>query len=167
MLTVCSNKADLAIINRIRAELKPQSSSLAAAALSSLKQLSYASGALPPSSDPNNSLTTSTQGTSPTVVTRGANANPNSLALVKRPSVTAGPKGKWKLVLAAVRFVVRVRRLALAWQRYERLRQKLEEVYEGLEREERIRRLREEWVRGVEERQKEERERERGWRGRG
>ena len=67
--------------------------------------------------------------------------------------------------MAAVRFVVRVRRLALAWQRYERLRQKLEEVYEGLEREERIRRLREEWVRGVEERQREERERSKRGRG--
>jgi hypothetical protein len=47
-----------------------------------------------------------------------------------------------------VRFVVRLQIGARQWAKHERVRQRLAECYEGMEREERIGRMREQWRAG-------------------
>lgn len=55
-----------------------------------------------------------------------------------------------------MRFVVRMQIGARQWAKHERVRQRLAECYEGMEREERIGRMREQWKAGVGRGQKEE-----------
>lgn len=66
------------------------------------------------------------------------------------------PRDKLRGALRAVRFVVRMQIGARQWAKHERVRQRLAECYEGMEREERIGRMREQWRAGVGRGQKEE-----------
>lgn len=59
------------------------------------------------------------------------------------------PRDKLRGALRAVRFVVRMQIGAREWAKHERVRQRLAECYEGMEREERIGRMREQWRAGV------------------
>ena len=58
------------------------------------------------------------------------------------------PRDRLRGALRAVRFVVRLQIGARQWAKHERVRQRLAECYEGMEREERIGRMREQWRAG-------------------
>jgi hypothetical protein len=55
------------------------------------------------------------------------------------------PRSKLRLALNAARFIARARLAARAWARHDRVRQRLAECLEGMEREARIRRMRDQW----------------------
>lgn len=128
-----SNKADIAMINRIRADLRPSSR--------------------PPA------LTNGDVVASTTTHSHPPPAHSKSLKKSQRKSKHQSsqdqvqpeqekrrtPAANWRLALTAVRCVVRMQIGARAWAKKERLRKRLAEAYDDAEREERIRRMRELW----------------------
>ncbi|KAK0724790.1 hypothetical protein B0H67DRAFT_568774 [Lasiosphaeris hirsuta] len=102
------NKADLAIINRIRAEVNTKGRS-ALGQLSSVRR------------------------------------SQAETALVKRTQHPNQPARNLQRVLHAVRFVVRMQTGARSWAKHEKVRQRLADCVEDMEREERIRRMRDQW----------------------
>ncbi|EAQ92187.1 hypothetical protein CHGG_00422 [Chaetomium globosum CBS 148.51] len=119
------NKADLAIINRIRAEIKPPSARTGSSAgrdhypLVRQKQIQPAPQTKQPQSQP-------TQQNEP-------------------PKKRRTPRSNLRLALNAVRGVVRMQVGARAWAKNDKMRQKLADCYDGMQREERIRAMREVW----------------------
>ncbi|KAK1826848.1 myosin-7 [Podospora conica] len=101
------NKADLALLHRIRADLNPAARDKIGQQLQLTRQR--------------------TQIQAPTQQT---------------------PRDKLRGALRAVRFVVRMQIGARQWAKHERVRQRLADCYEGMEREERIGRMREQWRAG-------------------
>ncbi|KAK4184453.1 hypothetical protein QBC35DRAFT_505917 [Podospora australis] len=111
------NKADLAIINRIRAELNPHNRS-------ALSQLSS--------------------------VRRSQLGDDGDGALVIRGAQkTVPPATKLKRMVTAVRFIIRMQIGAKAWQKHEKIRQKLADCVDEMEREERIKKMKEQWQKQV------------------
>ncbi|KAK4452080.1 myosin-7 [Podospora aff. communis PSN243] len=99
------NKADLAIINRIRAELNPSSAGRAVLGqLSSVRE-----------------------------------------RLKKQKQEHKSPGDKLRTVLHGVRFMVRMQMGAKRWAKHDKVRQRLADCVEGMEKEERIRRQRDKW----------------------
>lgn len=115
MLLQYSNKADLAIINRIRAQLNPSGRS--------------ALGQLSP-------VVRSQQKT----ITDGSVAQQGHDQQQK-----ASPLTKLQRVLHAVRFTVRMQIGARNWAKHEKVRQRLADCVEEMEREERIKKMRNQW----------------------
>ncbi|KAK3305520.1 uncharacterized protein B0T15DRAFT_532573 [Chaetomium strumarium] len=108
------NKADLAIINRIRAEINPS-----ARAASKLGQRA------------------STRGLEPYAVVPEKR---------KRQHKQLQPqRSRLRLALNAVRFIVRTQLYARNWAKNDKVRQRLLDCVDGMEREERIRKMRDQW----------------------
>ncbi|KAL2024783.1 hypothetical protein VTK56DRAFT_5604 [Thermocarpiscus australiensis] len=114
------NKADLAIINRIRAELNPSSRS-ALGQLSSVR------------SQQQQQQQQQQRQQSGLVSHKQQKHQPRPGPLLLRRA------------LAAVRFIVRAQMGARRWAKHEKVRRRLADCVEEMEREERIRRLRDQW----------------------
>ncbi|KAK4240763.1 hypothetical protein C8A03DRAFT_12933 [Achaetomium macrosporum] len=112
------NNADLAIINRIRAEINPS-----ARAASKLGQRA------------------STRGPEPyAVVPEKRKRQQKQLQLQLQPQ-----RSRLRLALNAVRFIVRTQLYARNWAKNDKVRQRLLDCVDGMEREERIRKMRDQW----------------------
>ena len=115
-----SNKADLAIINRIRAELNP-SNRTAISQLSSVRRGQH----------------------------QQSNGQNMGLVPFKQGEEKTKPGVLFRRLLKAVRFVVRMQIGAREWGKHEMTRQRLADRYEEMEKEERIRQMREQWRKQV------------------
>lgn len=144
-----SNKADLAIINRIRAGIKPPSRSDAGhdrdhypiRHSSSQSQLRHQpSQKQPPPPQPKSkSKSKSKSKTSPP-------SHPPQPQQPQQEKQTQNPPQKnWRLALNSIRCIVRMQLGARDWAKHDKVRQKLADCYDGMEREERIRVLRDTW----------------------
>ncbi|KAM7197196.1 myosin-7 [Naviculisporaceae sp. PSN 640] len=118
------NKADLAIINRIRAQLASSKQRSALAELSPIAGSQQQRKLLP-----------------------GIAASPyaNQAQQREEEEKKASPKTKLKRVLNAVRFIVSMQIDARNVAKADKLRQRLADCYEGMEREERIKKMRDQW----------------------
>jgi len=138
-LSSYSNKADLAIINKIRAEIAPSlgRSSAATAALSQLSPVQR-SQSTPgrKSSSQQLLLMSSLHHKSPS----------QRLELARLQQQEARrPRANLQRALNAVRFMVRMQIGARRWAKHEQVRARLAGAVEEMEREERIRRMRDQW----------------------
>ncbi|SPQ25852.1 7a0ea0a1-12f5-4c30-84f1-047378809f9d [Thermothielavioides terrestris] len=112
------NKADLAIINRIRDEIHAGSKP------GQERQQKRPASARRSESDP--------------IVRQSRDKDHQKLLPRQRSS-------KLRLALNAVRFIARMQIRARDWAKYDRVRQRLSECIEDMEREQRIRRMRDQW----------------------
>lgn len=137
LTTLDSNKADLAIINRIRAEIKPSQPSSSSSS-SSNRRLLPAAAASERDYHHHSVLTRQPQSQSQVQQQRQQQQQPKEKA-----------KRRWRLALNAVRCVVRMQIGARAWGEKDRVRRRLADCFDGMQREQRIRAMREVWRREV------------------
>ncbi|KAK4146615.1 uncharacterized protein C8A04DRAFT_25532 [Dichotomopilus funicola] len=131
------NKADLAIINRIRAEIKPPSSRSPSS--SAITQHNH----YPLRQQQKQLQLEPAQPTSPSPTAKNQLVPYSSSSQQQKNRRTA--KANWHLALTTARCISRMRIGARAWARHDRTRQRLADCFEGMQREERIRRMRDVW----------------------
>ncbi|KAK4032655.1 hypothetical protein C8A01DRAFT_20296 [Parachaetomium inaequale] len=126
------NKADLAIINRIRAEIKPPSARSSSSSSSARREhypIIHQQKQIQSQPHP------------------AHNQQQQAVVVVKQQQNRhrRTPHANLRLALNAVRCLVRMQVGARAWAKHDKMRQRLADCYDEMQREERIRAMRDQW----------------------